>query len=118
MSEREIKEGIRRAIYNFIWQTAHLYKDAPGGKLACPQRSMLERYVNTKITIFDFMLEKANSKSEMKRAVSKFQVPGGRNGLILQVLIILRRNYGNTWPMFFSHGAEDRWTGFDVMPAT
>ena len=72
MSEREIKEGIREAIYNFIWQTAHLYKDAPGGKLACPQRSIVERYVNTKITIFDFMLERANSKSEIKRAVERF----------------------------------------------
>jgi len=72
MSERDIKEDIRKAIYDFIWQTAHLYKDAPGGKLACPQRSILERYVNTKIITFDFMLEKANNKSELKDAVERF----------------------------------------------
>lgn len=68
----DIKEDIRKAIYDFIWQTAHLYKDAPGGKLACPQHSILERYVDTKIIIFDFMLQEANNKSELKKAIEVF----------------------------------------------
>lgn len=66
------KEDIRKAIYDLIWQTAHLYKDAPGGKLACPKRSILERYVDTKIIIFDFMLQKADNKSEFKEAIENF----------------------------------------------
>lgn len=69
VSERNIREDIRKAVYDLIWQTAHLYKDAPGGKLACPQRSELERYVDSKIMIFDFMLENANNKSEFKEII-------------------------------------------------
>ena len=72
VSERDIREHIRRAVYDLIWQTAHLYKDAPGGKLACPQRSKLERYVDTKIMIFDFMLEKVNQESEFKEVIENF----------------------------------------------
>lgn len=49
-------KDIRNAIYDLIWQTAYMYKDAPGGKLSCPRRTILERYVNSKIMIFDFML--------------------------------------------------------------
>jgi hypothetical protein len=62
VSERDIRE-IRKAVYDLIWQTAHLYKEAPGGKLACPQRSKLERYVDSKIMGFDFLLDKANNES-------------------------------------------------------
>ncbi|MBN1843420.1 MAG: hypothetical protein JW883_14205 [Deltaproteobacteria bacterium] len=72
MSERDIKEDIRKAVYDLIWQTAHLYKDAPGGKLACPQRSKLERYVETKIMTFDFMLDNANNESEFKEVIEDF----------------------------------------------
>lgn len=72
VSEIDIKEYIRKAVYDLIWQTAHLYKDAPGGKLACPQRSALERYVDTKIMIFDFMLENVNKESEFKEAIENF----------------------------------------------
>jgi hypothetical protein len=69
VSEKEMREDIRKAVYDLIWQTAHLYKDAPGGKLACPQRSKLERYVDSKMMIFDFMLENANNKSEFKEVI-------------------------------------------------
>ena len=72
VSEKDIKEDIRKAVYDLIWQTAHLYKDAPGGKLACPQRSRLERYVDTKIMIFDFMLENANNESEFMEVIENF----------------------------------------------
>ena len=72
VSERDIKEDIRKAVYDLIWDTAHLYKDAPGGKLACPQRSKLERYVDSKIMIFDFMLENANNESEFKEVIENF----------------------------------------------
>ena len=72
VSKRDIKEDIRKAVYDLIWQTAHLYKDAPGGKLACPQRSKLERYVDTKIMIFDFMLENVNKESEFKEVIENF----------------------------------------------
>jgi len=72
VSERDIKEGIRKAVYDLIWQTAHLYKDAPGGKLACPQRSKLKRYVDTKIMIFDFILENANKEFEFKEVIENF----------------------------------------------
>lgn len=68
VSARNIKE-IRKAIYDLIWQTAHLYKDAPGGKLACPQRYKLERYVDSKIMGFDFLLDKANNESELKESI-------------------------------------------------
>jgi hypothetical protein len=71
-SEKDIKEDVRKAVYDFIWQTAHLYKDAPGGKLACPQRSRVERYVDNKIMAFDFMLENANNASEYKEVVKNF----------------------------------------------
>lgn len=71
-SEEEIKEDISKAIYELIWQTAHLYKDAPGGKLACPQRLLLERYVDTKIATFDFVLQKTNNRSELKEAIKGF----------------------------------------------
>jgi hypothetical protein len=63
---------MRRAVYDLIWQTAHLYKDAPGGKLACPQRSKLERYVDTKMMTFDFLLDKANNESEFKEVIENF----------------------------------------------
>jgi len=72
VSERDIKEDIRKAVYDLIWQTAHLYKDAPGGKLACPQRSKLERYVETKIMAFDFMLDNANKEAEFKEIIENF----------------------------------------------
>jgi hypothetical protein len=71
VSERDIRE-IRRAVYDLIWQTAHLYKDAPGGKLACPQRSKLESYVESKILMLDFMLEKANNESELKEIIEDY----------------------------------------------
>ena len=71
VSERDIRE-IRRAVYDLIWQTAHLYKDAPGGKLACPQRSKLESYVESKILMLDFMLEKANNESELKEIIENY----------------------------------------------
>ena len=71
MSEQDIRE-IRKAVYDFIWQTAHLYKDAPGGKLACPQRSKLERYVDSKIMGFDFLLDKAKNESELKALIEDF----------------------------------------------
>jgi hypothetical protein len=63
---------MRRAVRDLIWQTAHLYKDAPGGKLACPQRSKLERYVDTKMMTFDFLLGKANNESEFKEIIENF----------------------------------------------
>jgi len=53
---------MRTAVHDLIWQTAHLYKDAPGGKLACPQRSKLERYVDTKMMTFDFLLDKEKTR--------------------------------------------------------
>lgn len=71
VSERDIKD-VRKAVYDLIWQTAHLYKDAPGGKLACPQRSKLERYVDVKIMTFDFLIEKANNESEFKKVIENF----------------------------------------------
>ena len=71
VSERYIQD-IRKAVYDLIWQTAHLYKDAPGGKLACPQRSKLERFVDSKIMSFDFMIEDANNQSELKEVVDYF----------------------------------------------
>ena len=71
VSERDIQD-IRKAVYDLIWQTAHLYKDAPGGKLACPQRPKLERYVDSKIMTFDFMIENANNKSEFKEVIEDF----------------------------------------------
>ena len=71
VSERDIQD-IRKVVYDLIWQTAHLYTDAPGGKLACPQRSKLERYVDSKIMTFDFMIENANNKSELKEVIEYF----------------------------------------------
>ena len=71
VSATDIRE-IRKAVYDLIWQTAHLYKDAPGGKLACPQRSKLERYVDSKIMGFDFLLDKANNESEFKELIEVF----------------------------------------------
>jgi len=65
-------EDVRRAVYDLVWQTAHLYKDAPGGKLACPQRPKLERYVDSKIMVFDFMLENASGQAEVKGIVKEF----------------------------------------------
>ena len=67
-----MKNHIRKAVYDLVWQTAHLYKDAPGGKLACPQRSKLERYVNTKIMVFDFMLDNVEQESEFMEAIENF----------------------------------------------
>ena len=72
LSEEEIKKHIRKAVYDLIWQTAHLYKDAPGGKLACPQRSALERYVDTKIMVFDFMLGNVDKEFEFKEVIENF----------------------------------------------
>jgi hypothetical protein len=72
VSEKDIKEQMREAVYDLIWQTAHLYKDAPGGKLACPQRSKLERYVDSKMMMFDFMLEDTKKKSEFKEVIENF----------------------------------------------
>jgi hypothetical protein len=71
VSQNCIKD-MRRAVYDFIWQTAHLYKDAPGGKLACPQRSKLERYVDTKMMTFDFLLGNARNESEFKEVIDNF----------------------------------------------
>jgi len=71
VSERDIRE-IRKAVYDLIWQTAHLYKDAPGGKLACPQRSKLERYVDSKMMGLDFLLDKAKHESELKPLIEDF----------------------------------------------
>ena len=71
VSATDIRE-IRKAVYDLIWQTAHLYKDAPGGKLACPQRSKLERYVDSKIMGFDFLLDKADHESEFKELIEVF----------------------------------------------
>jgi hypothetical protein len=68
----EVKRGVRGAVYDFVWQTAHLYKDAPGGKLACPQRPKLESYVNSKMMLFDFMLESASEEAELKGIVKNF----------------------------------------------
>ena len=68
----EVAENIRKAVYDLIWQTAHLYKDAPGGKLACPQRSKLERYVDSKMMVFDFMLENASGRTELKDVIEDF----------------------------------------------
>jgi hypothetical protein len=65
-------ESVRKAVYDLVWQTAHLYKDAPGGKLACPQRPKLERYVDSKIVTFDFMLENARGQTEVKDVVEDF----------------------------------------------
>jgi len=53
---------MRTAVHDLIWQTAHLYKDAPGGKLACPQRSKLQRYMDTKMMTFDFLLDKEKTR--------------------------------------------------------
>jgi hypothetical protein len=63
---------IRKAVYDLIWQTAHLYKDAPGGKLACPQRAKLERYVDIKMMGLDFLLDKARHASEVKPLIEDF----------------------------------------------
>lgn len=71
VSKRDIQD-IRKAVYDLIWQTAHLYRDAPGGKLACPQRSKLERYVDSKIMTFDFMIEDTNNESELKEVIEYF----------------------------------------------
>jgi hypothetical protein len=71
VSERDLRE-IRKALYDLIWQTAHLYKDAPGGKLACPQRSKLERYVDSKMMGFDFLLDKENNKAAFKELIEDF----------------------------------------------
>lgn len=68
----DIRENVRKAVYDFVWQTAHLYKDAPGGKLACPQRPKLERYVDSKVMIFDFMLEDARGRAALKEVVKDF----------------------------------------------
>ena len=72
MSDKDLKKHIRKAVYDLVWQTAHLYKDAPGGKLACPQRPKLERYVDTKIMVFDFMLDKVEKESEFMKVVEDF----------------------------------------------
>lgn len=69
---KEDMKEIRNAIYDLIWQTAHLYKDAPGGKLSCPRRTVLERYVNSKIMTFDFMLQKAKDGSGVKNVIQNF----------------------------------------------
>jgi hypothetical protein len=68
----DVMQEVRRALYEFVWETAHLYKDAPGGKLACPQRPKLERYVDSKMMIFDFMLESAGGPGEVKGVVKEF----------------------------------------------
>jgi len=67
----DMKE-IRNAVYDLIWQTAYMYKDAPGGKLCCPRRNILEKYVNGKMIIFDCMLQKAKDRSEVENAVQNF----------------------------------------------
>ena len=72
MSDRQLREHIRKAVYDLVWQTAHLYKDAPGGKLACSQRSRLARYVDSKMMNFDFLLEKAKDKSEIRKSAEDF----------------------------------------------
>ena len=72
MSATDIKEHVRKAVYDLVWQTAHLYKDAPGGKLACPQRSKLKRYVDTKIMVFDFMLDNVDKESQFKEVIENF----------------------------------------------
>jgi hypothetical protein len=70
--EEDIREDVRRAVYDLVWQTAHLYKDAPGGKLACPQRPKLERYVDSKMMMFDFMLDGASGQAEVKSVINEF----------------------------------------------
>ena len=72
MMTNDAMQEVRRALYDFVWQTAHLYKDAPGGKLACPQRPKLERYVDSKMMVFDFMLESAGGQGKIKDVVKDF----------------------------------------------
>lgn len=72
MSDKDMKKHIRKAVYDLVWETAHLYKDAPGGKLACPQRSKLKRYVDTKIMVFDFMSDNVEKESEFMEVVENF----------------------------------------------
>ena len=72
MSDTDIREHIRKAVYDLIWQTAHLYKDAPGGKLACSQRSRLARYVDSKMMNFDLMLQQAKDKSGFIKVAEDF----------------------------------------------
>jgi len=72
VSIKDTKKHIRKAVYDLVWQTAHLYKDAPGGKLACPQRPKLERYVDTKIMVFDFMLDNVEKESEFMEVIEDF----------------------------------------------
>ena len=72
VSNQHTKKHIRKAVYDLVWQTAHLYKDAPGGKLACPQRPKLERYVDTKIMVLDFMLDNVEKESEFMEVIENF----------------------------------------------
>jgi len=72
MSDTDIKEPARKAVYDLVWQTAHLYKDAPGGKLACSQRSRLARYVDSKMMSFDFMLEDGEDELALIEIVETF----------------------------------------------
>jgi len=72
VSDTEIREHVRKAVYDLVWQTAHLYKDAPGGKLACSQRSRLSRYVDSKMMSFDFMLGDGEDELALMGAVETF----------------------------------------------
>ena len=72
MPDSEIRDRIRNAVYDLIWQTAHLYRDAPGGKLACSQRSRLARYVDSKIMNFDLMLQNEKDESGFVKAAEDF----------------------------------------------
>ncbi|MDY6836705.1 MAG: hypothetical protein SWH78_01915 [Thermodesulfobacteriota bacterium] len=72
MSDTDIRERVRKAVYDLVWQTAHLYKDAPGGKLACSQRSRLARYVDSKMMSFDYMSEKEEDELSLMGVVETF----------------------------------------------
>jgi len=72
VSDADTREHVRMAVYDLVWQTAHLYKDAPGGKLACSQRSRLARYVDSKMMVFDFMLQDVEDELALMGAVETF----------------------------------------------
>lgn len=68
-----VYHDVRKAVYDLIWFTAHLYKDAPGGKLTCPMRSQLEKYVDGKMVVFDMMVEDHhNQEIQLKEIVLTF----------------------------------------------
>jgi hypothetical protein len=70
--DSDVRDRIRNAVYDLVWQTAHLYNDAPGGKLACSQRSRLARYVDGKMMNFDLMLQNEKDESGFAKAAEDF----------------------------------------------